>query len=233
MKPDVIVSWPRSCDYPLWRAFIERERQRFGEVIVVFTEHEGRDLSGFVRANFSATFLDSPPVGDRDWRDVAVNAALDRSHADWVWFTEQDFIIHDPQRFWAAVDYACWEDAIGIAEPISGRWHPACLFVRRAVIERRTERYFGPDPIDHFTRFGRQLGNVYDLELQGDLITAPKHIDFEHLQGVSQNAWLISQGEDIGVFRRPRYQEYLRDCLRCGMALDEQWADMALLETAV
>ena len=102
---DVIVCWPRFADYPRWRQFIRDERRRFGRVFVVFTEHDGPDRSGWVRANFpEATCIDSPARGDRDWRDVAVNAALDLSEADRVWFTEQDFEITDPAVFWPAVE---------------------------------------------------------------------------------------------------------------------------------
>ena len=48
MKPDVIVSWPRHADYPLWRQFIRENRQRFAKVIVAFTDHDGHDYSQFV-----------------------------------------------------------------------------------------------------------------------------------------------------------------------------------------
>lgn len=228
MTPDVIVCWPRNCDYPAWRQFIRDNRDRFAKVLVVFTEHEGRDLSPFVRDNFpEAECFDSPPRGDRDWRDVAVNAALDRSDAEWVWFTEQDFLILRPKWFWGAIELAedpLWArpwDAIGLVEPVSERWHPACLFVRRKTINATT-RYFGTDPVDHFYAFGRELGRVFDLDYRWSALTAGR--DYEHLQGTSQNHWLIDRGEDAGVFRRERFRQYLRDCLAVSVPLEEEWA---------
>ena len=143
---DVIVAWPKPCDYPLWRQFIRDERERFGRVYVVFTEHAGPDLSPFVRSVFpDVTFIEAR--GEGDWRDVAVNAALDRSTAEWVWFTEQDLIAGPWPDLTA--------DAYGFPEG-NGRWHPASLFVRRSIIDR-TRRYFGTPPVDHFWMFSQEL----------------------------------------------------------------------------
>lgn len=218
MKPDVIVCWPRNCDYPLWRRFIRDERQRFGRVLVVFTEHDGADYRPFVRANFpEAECFDSPPRGDQDWRDVAVNAALDRSDAEWVWFTEQDFLISNLRRIWGRFQARAEHDAaIGWWDGV--RWHPSCLFVRRTAIER-TSRYFGPVPIDHFTRFSEELSPVADLGSEG----------WEHLQGLSQNHWLTDIGEQAGIFHEERFRAYLRDCLASGVPLALDWAERAAI----
>ena len=214
IRPDVIVCWPRSHDYPIWRRFIRDNRWRFGRVLVAFTEHPGDDLSGFVRDNLDAEWLDPPVVGD--WRDVAVNAALDASDADWVWFTEQDFLIKDPKAFWQSVAVARTQ-ATGFVEPDSGRWHPACLFVRREAIDQ-TSRYFGPDPVDHFYRFGRELERITRLHpVQG----------YEHLQGVSQNHALLDRGETAGLWRMDRFRQYLTDCLAADVPLHPGWAERA------
>ena len=214
MKPDVIVCWPRSHDYPLWRRFIRDNRWRFGRVLVAFTEHPGDDLSAFVRDNLDAEWVHASPVGD--WRDAAVNAALDASDAEWVWFTEQDFIIKDPKAFWQSVAVARTQ-AIGFVEPDSGRWHPACLFVRREAIDQ-TSRYFGPDPVDHFYRFGRELERITRLHpVQG----------YEHLQGVSQNHALLDRGETAGLWRMDRFRQYLTDCLAADVPHHPGWAERA------
>lgn len=227
MKPDVIVCWPRNCDYPLWRKFIRDERYRFARVFVMFTENmqDGPvDYSPWVREQLGniAECFDSPPTQGRDWRDVAVNAALDRSTAEWVWFTEQDFLIHEPERFWRVVYIRTFDMAVGWQEH-DKRWHPSCMFVRRTAIEKTT-RNFGPVPIDHFWMFGAEIESLFGWEhLEND-------IDFEHLQGLSQNHYLVDQGIDAGVFNRPRFREYLTDCLESGVPLDQRWADRAQRE---
>ena len=221
MKPDVIVSWPIHADYPLWRKFIRDERERFDRVFVVFTQHDGRDLSPWVRANLPD--VEFPPTFvDIDWRNGAVNAALQHSSAEWVWFTEQDFFIRQPEPFWELVDFGeKWLGAIGFREPVSLRLHPACLFVRRDVIDR-TRRYFGPDPVDHFYAFGEEV-----ISIAQPRILYLKQVLFEHLQGTSQNHWLIDNGEDVGVFRRGRFRMYLWDCLAAGVPLEPGWREVA------
>lgn len=219
MTPDVIVSWPRSCDYPVWRAFIAANRERFAKVIVVFTDHHReRDLSPWIRENFpDVTFIDSPRREDCDWRDVAVNAGLQVSDADWVWFTEQDFLLTDPERFWAKVDsYSLFMDAIGWHEH-NARWHPSCLFVRREVIEA-TSRYFGPVPQDHFYVFGLEAAE------QTKQITAlPQTGLFRHLAGTSDNHRILETGDPEDIYKPDQFRGYLRDCLSAGVPLEPGW----------
>lgn len=216
---DVIVSWPRFADFPLWRQFIADERHRFGRVFVVFTEHDGPDLSGWVRANFpEATFLDSPDRGEQDWRTVAVNAALDVSTAERVWFTEQDFIVTDPATFWPGTDVG----VVGIPEPGSRTLHPACIFAPRELVEM-TRRDFSPDYIDHFARFVDELA-----------LLAPIHVipgGWRHMQAISEGQYLISVGQ------RPKFQphlfrEWLAACLATRVPLHPAWAERARQEIA-
>ena len=218
VKPDVIVSWPANCDYPLWRQFIRDERQRFGQVIVAFTRHDGLDMTDFVAAAMAdehPVLLDRRYVDAGDWRNDAVNAALAVSDAEWVWFTEQDFFITRPKAFWANVeDWEAGVDAIGIEEPGGRRLHPACLFVRRSAVNA-TARYFGTVPVDHFGAFTDELKTIYVL---------PAFL-YEHLQGLSQNHWLIDSGQEAGRFKMDRFDQYLRDCLKVSVPLDSDWAE--------
>jgi hypothetical protein len=218
VKPDVIVCWPRNCDYPLWRAFIRTERERFGRVFVAFTEHDGRDYSGWIADHFGEATCFWAGSGTRDWRDHAVNAVLDQSTAEWVWFTEQDFLIGD-RGFWDGVEWASGRaDAMGWRA--DNRWHPSCLFARREAIER-TSRYFGPDPVDHFYRFDAELGPILDLvDIAGVGGT------FEHLQGLSQNHYLLETTGSLntpGIFRPRRFARYLQACLASGVPLHPVW----------
>ncbi len=217
MRPDVIVAWPVHADYPLWRQFIHDERSRFDQVIIAFTDHPGFDYSRFVveaMAPDDITFIPTH-AQDRDWRDLAVNAALDISEAQWVWFTEQDFFIRDAYWFWMQVErWAPIVDAIGIEEPGGRRAHPACLFVRREMIEA-TDRYFGTHPVDHFGSFTDQLGTIRYLPAG----------TYEHLQGLSHNHWLVDTGEEAGRFKMDRFARYLEDCLAVTVPLHSDWAE--------
>lgn len=207
---DVIVAWPRCCDYPLWREFITRERERFGEVFVVFTDLAERDFSPFVRATLpNVTFLDTHSQ-ERDWRDVAVNLALDHSKAERVWFTEQDFLITDP-AFWDQTD----GPVVGIDMDDGRPYHPACLFVDRARINR-TARYFGPFPRDHFYTFGAELG-------PGHLITS----GYRHFQAISESQMRCGMGLQP-TFRPEQFREWVALNLAADVPIDPLWR--ALIE---
>jgi hypothetical protein len=219
---DVIVAWPRTCDYPLFRAFLAAEMDRFERVIVVLTAHDGTDYGTWLRQTLhemGVHVLDSPD--GPDWRDAAVRHALTHSDAEWVWFTEQDFLVRD--GFWDAMNDAMADRVVlGFLE--GDRWHPASLLVRRESIDA-TSRYFGPDPVDHVWTFGRELEAIATVrELP--------HGSYEHLRGTTQNHYLIDQHRNDGVFRRDRFRDYLRDCLAAGVVLHPNWADTARREIA-
>lgn len=208
---DAILCWPQYADYPLWREWHTANRHRF-HTYIVFTPHSGLDLRAFVRDHVDAEFLDSPANGE--WRDVAVNAALDRSTAEWVWFTEQDLTILDPERFWPRFD----RDGYGFRED-NGRWHPASLFLRRSVIDQ-TSRYFGPEPVDHFWTFSQELAPFDIGHLRG----------FTHMQGESQNQFLRQTEQAAGFFRRDAWRDYLRACLGADVPRHPDWERWALQE---
>lgn len=202
---DVIVSWPRTCDYPLWRQFIHDERDRFGEVFVVLTDLAGRDISSFVRRQFpDVTVVESDGIGE--WRDAAVNTALDRSKASHVWFTEQDFTV--TEAFWPQFT----GDLAGIC--IDDRpLHPACLLVARELIER-TSRYFGTDPGDHFHTFGTELV----------ALATPRIIThgFRHFQGISESQMLLWLGEQVR-FRPDQFREWADANLAAEVPIEPAW----------
>ena len=153
MKPDVIVSWPDNCDYPLWRKFVRNNRDRFGGIIVVLTKtNSGVDYSQFVRSEMGklkSTVCDSPEVkAGEDWRNVAVNHALTLSSSEWVWFTEQDF--YPNEKLWKEFEWVV-DNGFVIGSAYQGeRMHPCCILAKRVLVSL-TRRNFGivPGKTDH------------------------------------------------------------------------------------
>jgi hypothetical protein len=197
---DIIVCWPKSCDYPLWRWFIHEHRTYFRDVFVVFTEtYQGHDYREFVRQSMNEkfeddiTFIDAPiPKNDEDWRNIAVNAALEKSTGNWVWFTEQDlFVTH--KAFWPMMaKYMYNYDVVAYKE--GSRVHPANLWVKKEWINK-SRKDFGvtKDIADHFYKF------YNSLRLQGAKIKYVPYPNgnFFHMNGLSQSMHQIERKEAV------------------------------------
>jgi hypothetical protein len=229
MKPDVIVVWPRNCDYPLWRQMIRDNRERFNEVIIVFMEtNAGDDYKEFVKtAMFQdhVLFVQSPtPTADQDWRDVAIKAALLQSlHSEWLWFTEQDFF--PKENFFEEAETGTKRENIGyIGVQDGARLHPCSLFIKRSVLNQ-TKRNFGivKDVSDHFGQIQRDLENM-----SNGLIQSPDR--YTHMAGLSHNMRLLYCGEAPN-HRAQDFADYLKSCMKVTVSLDERFKK--LIETYI
>lgn len=232
MKVDLIISWPKSMDYPLWRDYIVRRTGRFNKIIIVFTEtSEGIDYSDGIiehlkNASKKFLFIHSGPVDpNEDWRNRAINQALTYSTAPWVWFTEQDFFIYDDDAFWRTVEeQQDGHDVIGYHE--GDRLHPACMLVRRSAIDK-TRRDFGivPGVLDHFGKFVLDLQDqgvcIFTLPYQGR--RTPDQL-FYHMNGLSHNLSLVQRGEKP-VYKHEEFDRYLTISLMV-KPLDIRWKTM-------
>lgn len=225
IKPDVIVTWPKNNDYPLWRKFITDNRSRFNEVFIVFMEtNQGDDYRSFVKSAMGEdlfTFIESPKINSgEDWRNVAVCEALKHSKAEWVWFTEQDFFVTN-EIFWTDIDEALDYDAnvIGVLE--GDRIHPCSLFVPRQLINS-THFDFGADPgnYDHFARFTNDLVNMNAkmIMISDDL--------YNHYNGLSHN-WSLASQLQLPNYRPDQFLDYLLMCLNNEIELDTRFKRIA------
>lgn len=227
IKPDVIVSWPRNCDYPLWRQFIHDNRDRFSKVIVAFT---GAPVDGdydcFVRESTETdgvTCITVPHEIPGDWRNNAVHRALTYSLSEWVWFTEQDLNVND--EFFNDVERAVNAGADVFAVYQGSRMHPCSILIKRSVLyQLRLDFGIIPDVADHFVKIQQQLeAGEYTI-----FRANPK--TYKHLNGLSHNWYLLTHGG------QPNYQvgefgAWLGECLKCTVPIDEtfkKWAMMGL-----
>lgn len=207
---DVIISWPDNMDYPLWREFILAHTHYFNKIFIVFTEtNTGISYKDFVREALQhpqIEFMDSKTTDGEDWRSVAVNMALDKSRANWVWFTEQDLFITS-QTFWSTIRVCLTRyDVIGYKDGAT-RMHPSNLWVKREYINK-TGKDFGivPNKLDHFARFYTQL------RVSGATIKAlpydPANSHFYHMNGLSSNLSLVQRGE-LPNYRPDEFNQYI------------------------
>lgn len=226
--PDVIVSFPRHADYPLWRQQIHDNRSLFTKVIVVFTNmNVQKDYREFIKMTMkddNITFVDSDPVvSPDDWRNIAVNTGLRYSDAQWVWFTEQDFFWKD--GFWDAVKVYTAEFDV-VSANVGDRMHPCCIFIKRKLLDEHTRLDFGviPDKSDHFSK------------VQEDLQDQPKAIIpdslYTHMSGLSQNMYLLTCRKFFGKDPRDivtypnEFNKYCEDCLKVTVPMHRDFEEM-------
>ena len=211
IKPDIILVWPRNSDYPLWRLFIRKERERFGKVLVVFMNPQsGDDYREFVKqamAPDNITFIESATaeeLGSNDWRHAAIYKALPLVTSDWIWFTEQDFF--------PKADFFNELNKLFMSYPIIGikegdRLHPCSLFIRKDLIGK-TGKNFGivKDTSDHFSIFTKQL---YNLNERVAFIDKSLYM---HMAGLTSNLSLIEKEEQPN-YKRDDFYKYLKASL--------------------
>lgn len=158
-----------------------RFRKYFESIWVVFSQHHQEDdYSGFIRANMPfAQFIDAQRRG-ADWRNDAVNQALDQmGDKQYVLFLEQDFLFHD-ESFFEKV-FSGEQRFLYFKE--TERVHPAFALVDRRDIEETKRNFSAIAPHDHFKHFFDQLGEGVNIESLG---VKPRE-DFYHMNGLSQN----------------------------------------------
>lgn len=225
-KPDIIISWPRNCDYPLWRQFIRKNRARFNEVLVVFTEtNHGDNYRDFVREAMMpdyVLFVENRDLdyGSEDWRNVAINSALLHSYnSEWVWFTEQDFIITEPDIFWKEVEENMNKfDALAVY--VADRMHPCCTFVKRSLLDRTHKDFSAKPPeYDHFGRLQKDFG-----ALQSPVYSLKN--GYIHLNGLTHNMSLVERHEAPN-YDIQAYAQYMELCLMADIEMDRRFIELA------
>jgi len=196
MKPDVIVTWPSSMDYPLWRYMMTEHRDKFGQIYIIFHKQGVPDFRRFIKKSFpSAFYIDMPEPGTF-WRQNALNLGLSFSKNEWVWLTEMDFFAKEDYFFVKMFEEA--EKVDGVVFDVGERFHPACMLLKRETLNK-TDCFI--DPAYHFAKAGKVLiealldhGAVmkWQLEKVGKFKTLKElglvnGEDFYHLEDLTHN----------------------------------------------
>lgn len=180
-KPAVILVWPTHLDYPVCRWNLERFNKYFSSVWIAWSNHYTEvDLGNFVKSKLE--FCNSIDVvrSRDDWRDDAVNNALDKIKTDDpILFLEQDFLIKDDSFFEKVLS----SDAPYLFYQEDQRIHPAFALVNRDLIEKTSRDFAVNPPGDHFYKFFNELPQGVNIEELG----AHNKEDYYHMAGLSQN----------------------------------------------
>ena len=189
VKPDVLITWPSGCDYPLFRLNMSLWEPMINDVIVGFYAHGAPDYTGFIKEHFpQADFVSSAETG-MAWRERAVELELEKSISDVVCFSEQDFFFGNSDSLKRCVEALGKWDTIGIRQ--GSRLHPCFLLTKRELVEKTSKDFsVKGDHKDHFFQFGkeiREVGSFVDLSELG----LYEGRDWFHLSSLTWNLFRI------------------------------------------
>lgn len=221
MTIDLIVTWPDSLDYPIFRQFLHRAQGKFNKILIPIMPTNRPQSHNYTKFLKETAFADMPNVEfvedypvKTDWRNAAVNAALDRSTATWAWFTEQDFFALDHDDFFnKIIDGSKVSDLMVFRD--GDRFHPACMFVTRELINK-TSRDFGivEGQKDHFGKFIDEAIDIMSVHPTRNQIVAltqlglVKSRDFYHMDGLTHNYHLVEDGIKDTVYKPAEFIMY-------------------------
>lgn len=167
------------CDYPLWRAWVKKYRNKFNKIILYPSRHHGVvDLEEFWKKVFPETWVEREPIdyGIQDWRQAETEPLLKHVESEWIWFAEADFFAKDWDKLFADIEKASYDaDMMGLWNPTHFPYvHPSCLIIKKELLNA-TKKDFRAHPEinggDHFcmiTREAQLLGaNIVTFQDMG------------------------------------------------------------------
>lgn len=208
-KPDLLLVWPDTIDFPLFRKWLREERKRFAKVIIVFsiTNWDYPSVKNFIvneMGNDDVIFLETKQDDAGDWRDIAVNKALSVSDNEWVFFTEPDFF--PTKNLWTELEDAPKSDIYAVIQDDT-RVHPCCIFIKRDLLNKTSLNFAAKPPFhDHFGQIQKDLAS-----LKTKVATINPKL-YYHMNGLSHNMFLIQGGKEP-VYQPQEFKDYLRECL--------------------
>lgn len=216
IKPDTILVWPNSTDFPYFRYQLSQYRHFFNKIIVSLSNTwQTPNLQNQLTAELEkidAIVLSPPQIsGGEDWRTRSINQCLREVEAEHLLFSEQDFLIHSDTFLPTVLNSN--KDYIGFREgnEPTNRSHPAFLLVKAEAVFK-TDLNFAPNyPLDHFGTFCKQLDSMLEYtSLQSLGLTEPEA--YEHLNGLQSNYSLIKNG-NMPNYRPERLKAYNQQIL--------------------
>lgn len=206
IKPDVIVVWPKHCDYPLFREFLRSNKDLFNKVIIAITQIESDwDFTEEIKALADEDTIVFNSVSFGDWRDAATNQALNMSEDPWVLFIEQDFFISRDELV------KVFERDLQTGFKESERIHPGFLLVHKRKINNTSKNFEAKPPYyDHFGMFTQQIGDLEFLEPG----------TYRHMNGLTHNFTLCMRNEPQYIYKKDEFIAYLLDSVKVPVSDD-------------
>ncbi len=177
-NPDLLITWIKHCDYPIFRSFLRKRRGFFGKIIIYWSEHF-RDMyyDKFIQDDLkdlgNIQFIPNIEYkyGIEDWRNIATNRMLQETNSEWICSVEQDFFAKDWDKLLNSITDASKNfDLLGYkgyqgqaehqASYLTGNYvHPAFWFMKRELLEKTTKNFSADTEkgCDHFGLITREI----------------------------------------------------------------------------
>ena len=239
MKPDLLITWTKHCDYPIFRAILAKYRDFFGKIVILFSEHmQFPYYDHFLRDSLeelgNIEFIDPVDIIGFDWRNVATNELLKHTDSEWVCSVEQDFFCRDWNEILEKIEekskdypFLGWAAKSGKE---SFYIHPSFFFIKRELLDKTDKDFSARDGEDHFgwiTRDVELLGEpIYDLEADFKCTVATSS-DMFHLGGVNNN-YLNSHNPDFVFYRPEEFAIYNYWCRKADVPQSPRFTELSL-----
>ncbi len=204
MKSSVIIVWPDSFDYPVFRSKLPELLSKVDEVLICFTQHGDYPMRLWLQQQMKhdkVSFLDAEAgsVFEGDWRNQATNLLLSKSKGEIIISLEQDFVIKDYGVFFNKVNRALHlSDVVKIQD--GERFHPCFLAWKKTLTPRDVDFSAMGSNKDHFydmtEKLIKQKINIVELE-DIDLFRGR---DWFHIAGLTENYFASKPYYDLDTF---------------------------------
>lgn len=235
INADIVLIWPYSEDYPLFRKTLRKIRNKVKTVNIFFSEHHsGKHIDSFIRKSLSELGVDFfedegiPLPGKGDWVNTAVNTILRNVSSEWFLKIHPDFFVKDWDSFLGSLGVAMKRNQL-IGYPYLASpdyFSPAFFLMERSLLEKTSLDFSAISSFrDHFwkiTADARKLGiEIMPLEKIG----LRDGIDYVHIKGVT-TYFVHGLVDDFHFYDSPeRAYCYFHQTLNCGELMEEKWEE--------
>lgn len=229
MKPDLVLQYCVYCDYPLYRSWLKKYRDKFNKVIIYPSRHHGKlDLEEFAKSVLPETWINDHVIdwttSSIDWRQAEIEPCLEQVESDWIWFSEQDFFCKDWDKLFTDIDKAKERaDMIGLWNPTNFPYiHPSLLIIKKEMLDK-TDKDFRAHPgingSDHFAMITKDVqrlgGKIVTLQDMGYNCDVSVDADCFHLGGLTYvyQDWKGNGTDHFGVKSPEAFRAYNSMCM--------------------
>jgi len=236
IKPDMLVAWPTTLDYPAFRIHLKEYRHLFEKIIILWSNHNaymrfaGKNIK-FIEKELSElkvefqSYREADAQPDKDWANRLYRAGFKKSTSRYVLLTQQDFIVNN-KSFYDTVltdQYSMishFSNGCNLSNNEFTRFEPDFILIDNSILKQTSmDVSIGVHPIagiglDHCGVLSHEIKKICsDIKtLEEFNLFCPK--DWEHLSGLTQNYSYVIKNDFSSITQPERFIKYNKDLLK-------------------